>query len=115
MEGFRRKRLFFHEKRHSVWAKILFTVAISSCIILLTCHVLNRLMADSKEEEKRSLEEALQREIVQCYVLEGHYPDSLSYLEEQYGFSYDKEQFFVDYQLLGANIMPDVTVIERKN
>lgn len=43
-------------------------------------------MADSKEEEKRSLEEALQREIVQCYVLEGHYPDSLSYLEEQYGF-----------------------------
>ena len=34
---------------------------------------------------------------------------------EQYGFSYDKEQFFVDYQLLGANIMPDVTVIERKN
>lgn len=72
-------------------------------------------MADSKEEEKRSLEEALQREIVQCYVLEGHYPDSLPYLEEQYGFSYDKEQFFVDYQLLGANIMPDVTVIERKN
>ena len=55
MEGFRRKRLFFHEKRHSVWAKILFTVAISSCIILLTCHGLNRLMADSKEEEKRSL------------------------------------------------------------
>lgn len=50
-------------------------------------------MADSKEEEKRSLEEALQREIVQCYVLEGHYPDSLSYLEEQYGFSYDKEHF----------------------
>lgn len=52
---------------------------------------------------------------MQCYVLEGHYPDSLSYLEEQYGFSYDKEHFFVDYQLLGANIMPDVTVIERKN
>ena len=63
MEGFRRKRLFFHEKRHSVWAKILFTVVISSCIILLTCHGLNRLMADSKEEEKRSLEEALQRDI----------------------------------------------------
>jgi len=59
MEGFRRKRLFFHEKRHSVWAKILFTVAISCCIILLTCHGLNRLMADSKEEEKRSLEEAI--------------------------------------------------------
>lgn len=115
MEGFRRKRLFFHEKRHSIWAKVLLTVIISCCIILLTYHGLNRLMADSKEEEKRSLEEALQREIVQCYVLEGHYPDSLSYLEEQYGFSYDKEQFFVDYQLLGANIMPDVTVIERKN
>lgn len=50
-------------------------------------------MADSKEEEKRSLEEALQREIVQCYVLEGHYPDSLSYLEEQYGFPMIRSSF----------------------
>lgn len=115
MEGFRRKRLFFHGRERSIGAKILLAVIISSCIIFLTCHGLSRLMADSREEEKRSLEEALQREIVQCYVLEGHYPDSLAYLEEQYGFSYDKEQFFVDYQVLGANIMPDVTVIERKN
>lgn len=114
MEGFRRKRLFFMKKAFCLGKDIIYGT-ISSCIILLTCHGLNRLMADSKEEEKRSLEEALQREIVQCYVLEGHYPDSLSYLEEQYGFSYDKEHFFVDYQLLGANIMPDVTVIERKN
>ena len=77
--------------------------------------VIHRIQDCEHDWMKRSLEEALQREIVQCYVLEGHYPDSLSYLEEQYGFSYDKEQFFVDYQLLGANIMPDVTVIERKN
>ena len=38
----------------------------------------------------------------------------LSYMEEHYGLTYDKDLFFVDYQPIGSNIRPDVTVISRK-
>lgn len=67
----------------------------------------------SLEQEKQILENAIQRGIIQCYALEGTYPIKLSYLEEHYGLSYNREHFFVDYQYIGSNLRPNVTIIER--
>lgn len=64
-------------------------------------------------QEKEILENALNRSITQCYALEGSYPYRLSYLEENYGLTYNKEHFFIDYQFIGGNLRPDVTIIER--
>lgn len=65
------------------------------------------------EHEKTILQNALNRTITQCYALEGSYPYNLAYLEEHYGLTYNKEHFFIDYQYIGGNLRPDVTVIER--
>ena len=35
----------------------------------------------------------------------------LEYLESHYGLTYDHDLFFVDYQAIGSNIMPDVTIV----
>lgn len=51
--------------------------------------------------------------MTQYYALEGHYPETLDDLTENCGIQYDKKQFFIDYQIAGANILPDITVIER--
>ena len=53
------------------------------------------------------------RNITYCYAVEGSYPESLDYLKEHYGLTYDEDRFFVDYQVIGANILPDVTIIEK--
>lgn len=63
--------------------------------------------------EKQLLQSALERNITQCYALEGAYPSNLDYLEEQYGLTYNKDHFFIDYQYIGSNLRPDVTIIER--
>jgi len=68
---------------------------------------------NSIEKEQESLENAISRDIVQCYALEGMYPPSLSYMEDHYGLTYDKNVFFVDYQPIAANLYPDYTVILR--
>ena len=64
-------------------------------------------------QEKDILEKAIDRSITQCYALEGVYPDNLAYLEDEYGLTYNKEHFFVDYQYIGSNLRPDITIIER--
>ena len=66
------------------------------------------------EKQQESLENALSRDIVQCYALEGQYPRDLEYLEEHYGLTYDKKTFFVDYRPVAANLYPDVTVIRKR-
>ncbi len=65
-------------------------------------------------EQKKSLEAALSRSIMDCYSTEGAYPENLDYIEEYYPLYYDKDRFYISYQPIGSNIMPVVTVIDKK-
>lgn len=71
----------------------------------------NRIDASSYDSQRNHLQETIQKEIAQCYALEGTYPPSLDYLEKHYGLVYNKELFYVDYVAIGSNIYPDVSVI----
>jgi hypothetical protein len=62
-------------------------------------------------ESLRMQEESIRRAAVECYALEGYYPPSLSYLAERYGVSVDTGRYFVDYQYVASNLMPDITVL----
>ena len=84
-------------------------------VLALTFFVIftDSFTASGSEQEKAILQNALDRTITQCYALEGSYPFHLSYLEKNYGLTYNKEHFFIDYQYIGGNLRPDVTIIER--
>jgi len=60
-----------------------------------------------------TLQRAITRGITHCYATQGHYPESLEELHKTYGITYDEDLYFVDYQVLGKNIYPDVTIIEK--
>lgn len=68
---------------------------------------------NTDENQTEILHLAISRGITHCYATEGHYPESLDYLKEHYGITYDSSKYFVDYQVLGKNIYPDVTIIEK--
>ena len=74
----------------------------------------NSMMDTNLAREKEILENAIDRSITQCYALEGVYPDSLDYLEEHYGLTFNEEHFYVDYQYIGSNLRPDITIIEKE-
>lgn len=86
------------------------------CPVLLIVFLLglSSIYDTTVAKQQESLETALTRDITHCYAVEGYYPPSLEYIEEHYGLTYDKELFFVDYQPIGSNIRPNVTVILRK-
>lgn len=88
---------------------ILIMVAVLGVFVLFA----NSMTSNNTAREKEILQNAIERSITQCYALEGTYPSSLSYLEENYGLIYNKDQFFVDYQYIGGNLRPDITIIER--
>lgn len=64
-----------------------------------------------KGESLDMAEKNIRRAAVQCYALEGTYPQDISYLEEHYGVSVDTDRFRVDYIFIASNLMPDVTVV----
>ena len=68
------------------------------------------------EKELALSESAIRRSAVQCYALEGFYPDSLDYLVENYGLRLNEEKFVYHYESLGSNLLPQIAVfaLEKK-
>lgn len=63
------------------------------------------------QEGTETLRSAIARACLQCYAIEGRYPPSVQYLEENYGIRIDRNRFHVFYEGFASNIMPDITVI----
>lgn len=106
------KRFYYGRQKRGMQGAMI-SLIVFFVAILLFCAGIDGASGKAKREQKANLEDAVWRSITQYYAIEGRYPEGLEILREQYGLQYDSEQFFVDYQVFGANLMPDVTVLER--
>lgn len=80
-------------------------------MILMFLSAVNNLDASQRSEGAERLEEAIRRSCVTCYVIEGAYPQTLDYLQENYGIQVD-DRYTVHYKVIASNLMPDITVTE---
>ncbi|MDR0571166.1 MAG: hypothetical protein LBG71_08165 [Clostridiales Family XIII bacterium] len=69
--------------------------------------------ADANQVE--FLQNAIRRSAVQCYALEGRFPEDVRYLEENYALIIDRTRYNVYYESMGGNLTPQirVSIIER--
>ena len=87
---------------------VIFTLAVTVMIYI----GLRETEISSRAEGMRLLEESVMRAAVQCYAIEGSYPDSIAYIEGHYGVYIDKARYAVHYEIFASNILPDITVME---
>ncbi len=94
-----------------------FLAALGMPLILLAALALfergvDSLNAGRSQEALTRLTQAIRRSSVACYAAEGSYPEDLDYLKEHYGLQIDEERYTVFYEPVGANLMPQITVLE---
>lgn len=61
--------------------------------------------------EEETLRKAVTRATVSCYAIEGRYPPSVEYLEENYGVQIDRKKYSVFYDGFASNVMPEISII----
>lgn len=103
---------FYHGHSFS-WIKQFVAIGIFALVFCAFFAGISNMSEKTADEQAASLKTAISRSIAHCYATEGHYPESLSALQEDYGITYDTDRYFVDYQVLGQNIFPDVTIIVK--
>jgi len=101
--------------RRSFWdvlrgaaAPILFTLAVMGMIV----YGLRQTEESSRAEGLRILEDSIRRAVITCYAVEGRYPSTITYIEENYGIHIDRTKYAVHYNIFASNLLPDITVIE---
>ena len=87
---------------------IVFTLA----VIGMIAYGLRRTEISSRAEGLRILEESISRATVKCYAVEGNYPDTITYIEENYGVYIDRTRYAVFYEIIASNLYPEITVVE---
>lgn len=93
--------------------KSLLTMVVFLLMIGFLYYGIFSIQQTSDEKQLENLQNSIRRSAVQCYALEGRYPESLDYLKENYGIRYDEKKYFVDYTAQSSNLMPDITVLKR--
>lgn len=100
-------------KTKSTSIKSILIQSLSIMVLLLFIVCISIAAGGNKQRQKEYLEDALRRDITYCYATTGAYPDNLDTIENKYGLVYDKNQFYIDYKVIGKNIYPKVTILER--
>ena len=73
------------------------SVVVFVCVLAL---FVTGILFFSKKADARgadTLRDAIRRASVQCYAIEGRYPPSVDYLEENYGILIDRDKYDVFY------------------
>lgn len=94
---------------------ILVPVVVFFAVFFLFLLPVSSISATTKQEEIENLKQAVIRSTIYCYAVEGTYPESLSYLENYYGITYDHSKYLISYEVHASNLMPDIDVIFLTN
>lgn len=81
-------------------------------ILVLTFSLSKSLYVKTENNKTEELKKAIQTASIECYAVEGMYPPSVEYLEENYGIQIDRNKYNVFYSGFASNMLPDITVVE---
>lgn len=81
--------------------------------LFIILYSLDHLKTKTDSENIRVIEANIRKAAVTCYAIEGAYPSSIDYLEENYGLQVNRDKYVVEYDIIGSNVMPWVAVAEK--
>lgn len=80
---------------------------------VFTLIALSNSRSANEELRQSSIKESISKAAALCYAAEGAYPESLDYLEDNYGVRTEYDNFTVHYSYAGGNIPPDIIVTQK--
>lgn len=95
-----------------------FILALALAAVIIIAAVLLWANARTKAgmaEQTASIRDTVYARALQCYVIEGAYPESLDYLVENYGLAVNTEDYRIVYIPYAENLPPEIKVIYLKD
>ncbi len=105
--------LYQQKQKDNSRKKQVLSVLLFAAIIAVFLFGTLKLSGGDTARQKETLDRAISRTVTYCYAVEGAYPESIEYMKDVYGLTYNEDLFFVDYRVPGGNIRPTYVIIEK--
>lgn len=107
----------YHNKAVLSWGRMacraLLVLVLAAALVLGCAWGAGRVDADLDGQGAAALKNAVMRSAVQCYAVEGYYPEDLDHLTDHYGLQINHDRYIVVYEAFASNLPPQVTVIQK--
>lgn len=94
--------------------KLLLGIAAAALLVIWFITAVIQLHSGQAQQGAQQLEDAIRKAAVACYAAEGVYPPTLEYLQAHYGVQIMEDRYTVYYEIFADNLMPEITVLEKK-
>lgn len=91
---------------------LVFNCLLFAGLFLLVLNGINITQRHTKQQQKQIYTNAIKQAALNCYGIEGFYPNSLTYLHDNYGLIIN-DNFNVYYEIVASNLMPIIKVVEK--
>jgi hypothetical protein len=110
----RKKKRIFRKSAGDIFRSALIPIIFTLAIMGMMFYGLRQTEESNRTEGLRILEESLRRAVIMAYAVEGRYPESIAYIEENFGIHIDRDRFIVHYDIFASNLMPDIRVVDLR-
>ncbi len=109
-----KKRRFFEKQNTSIAQGAALSFVIAAAVLIAAQISLGRISLKANEQSLSEARDSVARSVVLCYASEGVYPQSIEYLEENYGLTLDRGLYIYHYRALGGNLFPEINVFQNE-
>lgn len=74
---------------------------------------LNDSAYSNNNEDLNRVNKAVRTALIECYAIEGAYPEDFDYLKENYALHINHDKYRINYNYAGSNIMPNIVVYRK--
>ncbi|MEY8561597.1 hypothetical protein AALA21_00855 [Eggerthellaceae bacterium 3-80] len=92
---------------------IICAVVLAVLVVVLASFAFSTASAQARQQSAASVREAILDAAMQCCAIEGSYPQTLQYLEENYGLRINEQDYVITYEVFANNVIPSVVVVPR--
>lgn len=103
--------MMYHEKTRQ--RKVPLASLLLAVPVVAVAAAAGQVSRDMDAQAAAALKDSVVQAAVQCYAVEGAYPESVDYLEQNYGLHINHKRYIVSYSAFASNVMPDVQVLEK--
>ncbi len=88
-------------------------IVVIGLVLVLAVMLVGRISNSHQAAESEIVRQSIKDAAINCYAVEGAYPDDLDYLRENYQLAYNEDRYLVTYESFSSNHIPDIYVTER--
>ncbi len=99
--------------KNKKWRRILIIIGLTAVILAAGLPAVGQICTAVESNRTEQIKRAVIQTAVQCYCVEGVYPQTLDYLEQHYGLLINHSRYIVSYTAISSNEIPAVKVIVR--